>query len=810
MSYPGNATLTRDMQERVISTFRQTLAAAAAGNRPEATLGCDFILRLDSLFAPARQLLERMEVGEGPVSTDDLASAIGLASDEAPAATADASAAESPAATAPAAAAAATAQAPDIDDLSDLDLEIGLSEPAASPPEPAAPAPPAAAPTTPQPPPAPEEPAASPPEPPAPAPSPVAPPPAVDQLDDLDLGIGEGVGDEPAPAPQPPELEPPPIEPPLVEPPPVEPPPVEPPPVEAPPVEPPPVAPPVDVPAAEPEAAEVEPPLLEVPEIPALEPEPATAPAPPVAAEPEPEAAPVAAEPEPAATVAAEPEPAVAPGLDELDDLDLSIGAEAEAPPATETVAEEPAPVEAPPAEGAVEEAPAEAPEPAAPPPESVEIPLGTEPAAQLDTESQQRIDDLLAEGQEAFGGGEYQGAIDAWSRIFLIDIDHAEANKRIEEARKLKAEADRKVEEKFHEGLAHLEGGDTDAAAAYFRAVVEMQPSHMAARDYLEKLEAGEVPVPTEISRPADAEPLDGDPGEPGLEAEGVDEEPKDKPDRGTKAVGESMVAVKKSPFKSKGFLAIAAAGLIAVLGGGWYLFDNWSSLFPNSSQEEPAPTAPDPVARAKGLHEQGRTSIAIAQLRRLPPDSPQYDEAAALIARWELEQAPVDLAPEGPSPQELARRDALVAEAGAAAEQREFMRTTELLAEAATVAPLKGPEVQLLARADEQLQELQNFITIFREGEWDLALRDMWLLHESDPGNRDVTRLLVDSYYNLGLRALQRKDVKVAAERFKEALALSPDDPELLRLADFAATYEIRATDLLYRIYVKYHPFR
>ena len=556
----------------------------------------------------------------------------------------------------------------------------------------------------------------------------------------------------------------------------------------------------------------------------------------------------------PAAVEPPAPEP-TAPGLDELDDLDLTLGAETAPPEAADAKAQEapPAAVEAPPSEAretpapetpepspvepdveqaasaepaeqaasaeAAEQAastePAEAPpqEPpaAAPPPESVEIPLGAEPSAQLDSESQQRIDDLLAEGQEAFDGGEYQLAIDAWSRIFLIDIDHAEANTRIEEARKLKAEADRKVEEKFHEGLAHLEGGEPEAAKESFRAVLEMQSSHLAARDYLEKLEAGEVPVPTELARAAEAEADRAEPealdAEPGAEP---DEKPKPRPDRGSKAVGESMVSVKKSPFKSKGFLAIAAVGLIAVLAGGWYLFDNWSSLFPNSAQEAPAPAALDPLARAKGLHDEGKTPIAIAQLRRLPPTSPQYEEAQTLIAQWELEQAPVGTGPEGPSPQELARREALLAEAGAAAERREFLRTSELLSEAATIAPLRGPEVQLLARADEELQQLQNFITIFREGEWDLALRDLWLVRESDPGNRDVTRLLVDSYYNLGLRSLQRKDVKVAAEQFQQALELSPEDPELLRLAHFSATYQARPTDLLYRIFVKYHPFR
>jgi tetratricopeptide (TPR) repeat protein len=653
MTYPGNATLTREMQDRIVSTFRQTLSAAAAGNRQEAKLGCDFILRLDSLFTPARDLLERIGVGEGPVSTEDLAATIGDAAAEPTSGAAEEASAEtSPAFADPAAAAAvaAAAQPPDIDDLSDLDLEIGLSDPQPAQPETVAepvpvvdapppveptpeaePAPPPVEPTPeaePAPPPQVNEPSAdpSPPPPQAPATAPSEPvitapsppvdaPPPVDKLDDLDLDVGEGL-DTPAAEPSP-----------MVEPP--------------PPVEPTPEAEPVPAAESVPPADQLLP-----PDVPATEPaavEATPEPEPPEAPTDTPEAAEppsVAAETEAAAVADETPS---ASELDELDDLDLSVADQ------------EPA-------------------EPAPPAPESAAIPLSTEPAAQLDTESQQRIDDLLAEGQQAFDGGEYQGAIDAWSRIFLIDIDHAEANKRIEEARKLKAEADRKVEEKFHEGLANLESGENDAAADSFRAVLEMQPSHLQARDYLEKLEAGEVPVPVEIPKPAEADSFDGDPAAVDLEASGeLDEKPTAKPDRGTKAVGDRMVSVKKSPFKSKSFLAIAAVGLIAALGGSWYLFKNRDKYFPNAAQEAPTTTAPDPVARANGLHEQGRTSIAIAQLRRLPPDHPQYDEAQALIASWELELAPVDVGPGGPSPQELARRESLVAEAPPSCSQRQ-----------------------------------------------------------------------------------------------------------------------------------------
>ena len=112
------------------------------------------------------------------------------------------------------------------------------------------------------------------------------------------------------------------------------------------------------------------------------------------------------------------------------------------------------------------------------------------------DSESDRRIRELLDEGQTAFDAGDPQGAIDAWSRIFLIDIDHQEASRRIEAARKLKAENERQVEEIFHDGLAQLEAGDAAGARRAFQRVLEIQPGYFAAREYLQQLDAGTVPA--------------------------------------------------------------------------------------------------------------------------------------------------------------------------------------------------------------------------------------------------------------------------------------------------------------------------
>src|SRR5215813_9774251 len=72
MNYSGNPSLSAEVKQRILSTFEQTLDLARGGNRQEALLGCDFVLRMDPQFEPARTLQERLRTGAGPVSVDDL------------------------------------------------------------------------------------------------------------------------------------------------------------------------------------------------------------------------------------------------------------------------------------------------------------------------------------------------------------------------------------------------------------------------------------------------------------------------------------------------------------------------------------------------------------------------------------------------------------------------------------------------------------------------------------------------------------------------------------------------------------------
>ena len=76
MSYPGDTSLSSDIKDRILKTFEQALDLSEKGSRKEALLGCDFVLRLDPLFEPARVLHKRLRDTESDVATDDLRSAL--------------------------------------------------------------------------------------------------------------------------------------------------------------------------------------------------------------------------------------------------------------------------------------------------------------------------------------------------------------------------------------------------------------------------------------------------------------------------------------------------------------------------------------------------------------------------------------------------------------------------------------------------------------------------------------------------------------------------------------------------------------
>lgn len=443
------------------------------------------------------------------------------------------------------------------------------------------------------------------------------------------------------------------------------------------------------------------------------------------------------------------------------------------------------------------------------------------------DSESDRRIRQLLDEGQSAYDAGDLQSAIDAWSRIFLIDIDHKEAVRRIEQARKLKAEGERQAEEIFHEGIAHIDAGDLAAAKQSFQRTLEIQPGYFAAREYLQQLEAGTVPTARPAARhetaPQAAMPL---PSESALDIPTgeLKEEILIPPDPSEVAAAERQRAARPKPATTpvkegkarKTFILVGSAVLVLALAGGAFVYLNKDRLFPNSQTEEPsAGGAADPIARATDLHKRGQIDKAIRQLSLVSPEDPSFTQAQQLMAQWRAEAPATPSAPAIPTgapmpPPVSAERLALLGAAREAYEGGRYLEAIERLEEAQEKAQLETADAELLANAKRQIEPIAAQVHLFEQHEWEPALRDLWRLHEKEPGNRDVTRLMVDSYYNLGLRDLQRTDAARAVANFQEGLNLDPEDTDLQRQLVFAQTYQERPKDMLYRIYVKHLPLR
>jgi hypothetical protein len=273
----------------------------------------------------------------------------------------------------------------------------------------------------------------------------------------------------------------------------------------------------------------------------------------------------------------------------------------------------------------------------------------------------------------------------------------------------------------------------------------------------------------------------------------------------------------------------------LFLILVVGWFLYQKRETWFPNSHTEEaaaPAP-APSPIPRAVKLHAAGKTSIALTQLRRIAPGDPHYKEAQALIAQWQQEQeaqspaappsagalgtAAATLSTAGPAATptapltpEAARREELLNEARFAFQERSFLLAAERFGAADKLSRLDPSDAAQFATAKTQLLPIQHEVAIFTSHDWEMAVPILWRDHQSDPANKDVLRMLVNCYYDMGVRELQHSNAAKAATNFKEAQNLVPDDAEAARQLAFSQAYQAREVDLLYRIYVKYLKLR
>jgi tetratricopeptide (TPR) repeat protein len=118
--------------------------------------------------------------------------------------------------------------------------------------------------------------------------------------------------------------------------------------------------------------------------------------------------------------------------------------------------------------------------------------PLRTEPA-DLDPLSEAdraaRIEQLLLSGLDHYFGGNYEQAINVWTRVAFLERGHGRARAYIERARGALAERQRESEESLHQGIAAYQAGDLQRARDLLTRAVEQGGANEIALVFLQRL---------------------------------------------------------------------------------------------------------------------------------------------------------------------------------------------------------------------------------------------------------------------------------------------------------------------------------
>lgn len=430
--------------------------------------------------------------------------------------------------------------------------------------------------------------------------------------------------------------------------------------------------------------------------------------------------------------------------------------------------------------------------------------------------DDQKKIEQYLVDGDRAFEAGEYQQAIDLWSRIFLIDVTNDDASARIERAKSKRRELEQRIEPLLASGIAAFDRGDTARAHADLTEVLRLDPQNLSAQDYLDRLEetlagGGAAPahIPPSVGVDEDKLDLGFFDDEPAnlSEAPLVPPSPSAAaiPAPATKASGKQPAAKSAGPARKLPMGLIAAIlGIVILVGGGWFVWNR----FMNKPEVEEAGAGQAIIARASMLAKTGKYDQAIALLQDIKPNDPQHDEALVMIADLRAKKATSAEMIEGiPAAQYYDQK----IEAGKLMfAAHDYTGAKKAFEDAQRVKPLPPDVKAQLDTASQQTAKLDAAKALFNENKFTEAIANLQPLAQADPQNVAIQRMITDAHFNLGATALQEERIPDAIREFDEVLKVTPNDEVAKRSRDLAVRYDGQPKDLLYEIYVKYLPLR
>ncbi len=437
--------------------------------------------------------------------------------------------------------------------------------------------------------------------------------------------------------------------------------------------------------------------------------------------------------------------------------------------------------------------------------PEEGEAAAPGEAAAEGPTgEEADKIAELLERGQRAFDAGDYQGAIDVWSRIYLVDPAAPGVGERIDAARARLEERAREAEILFAEATEAAEAGRREEALEVLARLLEAQPGHIEALALKERLErtSGAIPVPQGEGEGAEAAPPPPPPPAPPAE-EGAspaieedlfrEELPTELP---LPELPEEAPAPAPTPARRRGLpwrlVALAAAALLVVAGAAWL----GSRMFAGGGDEEAEQHAAVERAlrHAEELYRQGRAEEAIHLLEQVPAGPLDQARIARRITRYR--QALVPPTPTPPPEELVAAREAM--------DSGRWFRAFEIATRGLGRRPDDPGLRQVRAEALEIEPRLASWERALARRDFAAALAVARTLAERHPGDPDVAAALERALFDAGVAELRKYNLTGGEQLLAELARRRPEDAEVRRILEFIRTYKARPVDMQLKIFI------
>ena len=254
--------------------------------------------------------------------------------------------------------------------------------------------------------------------------------------------------------------------------------------------------------------------------------------------------------------------------------------------------------------------------------------------------DDKKKIDQYLQDGDSAFDSGNYQQAIDLWSRIFLIDVTNEAASERIERAKAKRRESEQKIEAILTAGVQAFERKEAVQARAKFKEVLSIDPGNVTAQDYLQRVDspAASAPAfaPCGPRRNTYSATLLEDDSEGGYGAPATAHPVRN----ASVAGGRTPAASPRHPSAKRqqqpDWAVVTVIVAIAVIAGGWFA---WTKFMGQPVTKPGASRAA--FDRATELSQQGKYDQAMTTLQEIKPGDSQYEKALGMIDEIQRKKA-------------------------------------------------------------------------------------------------------------------------------------------------------------------------